>query len=407
MSRHAERGHALVFVVALLAALGSALLLVHDSGRIATAKQRLLDTADAAALSGATWQARVLNFESYMNRAVIANEAATAQAVSLRSWLAYMERTVDRADRVARFVPYLAQASRVLGRLIGGVNRAAQPALMGAESVLAAYSTEFALAGEALHAAAVPAGTTLVREVIADQWPGAELSARGQAGLARNAAAWAALTQRYAGAQRARQRDLMLRSRDGFTANRGASLAPLGGLGLVRLEKRGGTDMLGYSAWRGLDSFALHTRDFFGWRETLSIGWGAAEQGALQRMRGWHGGSYRVNRRTSRTAERSMRVARVGRGVAVLRDIAHPARRAEPALALEFEIEVRGSNVPSAHRDLGLPRPGSDEVMTAATAARVFHGRTLPRADRRRELGSLYAPYWQARLAPVPLWLAP
>ena len=95
----------MVFTLALLACLATATLFVYESGRLVTQKRRLIDSADAAALSAAIFEARVLNFESYMNRAIVANQAAMAQSVSLRSWLAYMTRTVDRANRITRFVP--------------------------------------------------------------------------------------------------------------------------------------------------------------------------------------------------------------------------------------------------------------------------------------------------------------
>ena len=75
-----QRGHAVVFVLALLACLLAAALLVHDSGRLAAQKRRLIDAADAATLSGAVFQARVLNFESYMNRAMVANQAMVTTA---------------------------------------------------------------------------------------------------------------------------------------------------------------------------------------------------------------------------------------------------------------------------------------------------------------------------------------
>ena len=122
-----EHGHAVVFTLVVLACLAAAALFVHEGGRLAAQKRRLIDAADAAALSAATFEARVLNFDSYMNRAIVANQAAMAQSVSLRSWLEYMTRTVSRVNRVARFVPWLGAATTALSRVMSGVNRAAQP----------------------------------------------------------------------------------------------------------------------------------------------------------------------------------------------------------------------------------------------------------------------------------------
>ena len=388
-----ESGHAVVFTLVLLAGLATATLFVYESGRLVAQKRRLLDAADATALSAATFEARVLNFESYMNRAIVANQAAMAQSVSLRSWLDYMTRTVSRANRITRYVPWLGAATTSLQRVMAGANRAAQPLLVAGEGTLALFTVDFARAGAALHLAAAPATLELARHTATENYPGAELSARGNASFGVHLGQWSRLTRTYEGAQRGRQKDVVLRSLDRFTTDRGASFrVPV----IVRLEKRGGTDLLGFDTWRGLDTFALHHRTLFGWREAFSIGWGAAEQGRRTSLRGQHGGSYRVNRRTSRTAMRDLRSSSLSRGLPAMRDVA----RLEPSVANDLRLDLELS-VPVGHEG---PSPAT---MTALSSARVFHERPTPRADRRRELASLYSPYWQARLATPPRWLAP
>lgn len=388
-----ERGHAVVFTLTLLTCLGVAALLVHDSGRLVAEKRRLIDASDSAALSAAQFEARVLNFESYMNRAIVANQVAMAQSVSLRSWLDYMSRTVNRANRITRFVPYLGSATAALQRVMAGVNRAAQPLLVAGEGTLALFTADFARAGEALHLAAVPAAQDIARRTAAANFPGARLSVRGNALLAANAAGWARITRVYGGARRDRQKEVVIRSLDRFTADRGARFAvPV----IVRLEKRGGTDLLGFDTWRALDTFALHQRVLFGWRETFSVGWGGAEQGRATRLRGVHGGSHRVNRRTSRVALRDLRSARVSRGLPAMRDLARLDAASSGDLRLDLELEAGVSS-----------RGAVVRTMTARASARAFHARPVPRADRRRERASLYSPYWQARLATPPPLPAP
>ena len=144
-------------------------------------KRRLIDSADAAALSAATFEARVLNFESYMNRAIVANQVAMAQSVSLRSWLTYMTRTVDRANRITRFVPYLGPATSGLRNVMSGINRASQPLLAAGEGTLALFTADFARAADALHLATAPAALELAQRTAADNYPGASLSTRGTA----------------------------------------------------------------------------------------------------------------------------------------------------------------------------------------------------------------------------------
>ena len=108
------RGQVLVFLLPLLAVLGAAAWWAFEAGQAVTEKQRLRDAAEAAALSGAVWQARSLNFAAAMNRAVIANEAVIAQSVSLRSWSDYMNRLLPTASALTAYVPYLNAATATL-----------------------------------------------------------------------------------------------------------------------------------------------------------------------------------------------------------------------------------------------------------------------------------------------------
>jgi hypothetical protein len=110
------RGQALAVLLPLLAVLVAALWWVLETGEAAAEKQRLRNTADAAALSAAVWQAKVLNFDAYMNRAIVANEAVIAQSVSLRGWSSYMDHLLPRASLVTSAVPYLGTAMLALQR---------------------------------------------------------------------------------------------------------------------------------------------------------------------------------------------------------------------------------------------------------------------------------------------------
>ena len=100
----------------LLAVLGAAAWWAFEAGQAVTEKQRLRDVAEAAALSGAVWQARSLNFAAAMNRAVIANEAVIAQSVSLRSFSSYLNVLLPRAAAVTQWVPLLDAAMATLAQ---------------------------------------------------------------------------------------------------------------------------------------------------------------------------------------------------------------------------------------------------------------------------------------------------
>ena len=129
-----QQGQSLLVLVVLLGALLSALWWTTEAGSAVNEKQRLANAADAAALSAAVWQARALNFDAYTNRAIVANEAALAQSVSLRSWSSHMTRLLPGAALVTAWVPYLNSAMMTLQRLWHHIDAALQPSLMTLEA---------------------------------------------------------------------------------------------------------------------------------------------------------------------------------------------------------------------------------------------------------------------------------
>ena len=85
--RKTEKGQALVFTLLFAAATGAVCLLLFNSGMLANTKTQLQNAADAGAYSGAVMLARDHNFSAYTNRAMVANQVAVAQMVSLKSYL--------------------------------------------------------------------------------------------------------------------------------------------------------------------------------------------------------------------------------------------------------------------------------------------------------------------------------
>lgn len=89
----------LCLLLAGAAALAS--LLLFNSGMLANTKTQLQNAADAGAYSGAVMLARDHNFSAYANRAMVANQVAVAQLVSLQSYLEDAASTRNRMnDRV-------------------------------------------------------------------------------------------------------------------------------------------------------------------------------------------------------------------------------------------------------------------------------------------------------------------
>jgi hypothetical protein len=420
-----QRGQSLVFLLGLTAALVGAFLIAFNSGQVLNQKQRLINTVDAAAYSGAVWQTRTLNFESYMNRAMVANEVAIAQSVSMRSWIEYMDVTLSNISTVTSWIPYVNAATRAISRVWAGINRGVQPVLGVAEGAISALNNQvLSNAQQLVHVGAFAASRDIANQTITANDRQNAPSGAQNALLARNSVAWLRLTSNYAGNQRTRNRDVVLRSRDGFSANRSSRFAPVPASLVVQLRKHGGTDMIGFDEWRGMDTFAMHNRRsvIFGrWRETLPVGWGGAQnhpRNSRSRGQGFHGGTYRENPNTSRLAD-GVRTRNPYRqtsyqGLARTRDISNPNRRDDRTLEFVVEAQRGAANVETSDTALNageVPlwtgamanhRPNlHNGQMYALGQAQVYFMRPEGRRDGRREFPSLYNPYWQTRLAPV------
>jgi hypothetical protein len=81
-----QRGQALVFVSVTMIVVLLAMLVMYSVGQLTTQRMKLQNTADAVAYSVSLTQARDLNFSAYMNRAMVANQVAVAQIVSMTGW---------------------------------------------------------------------------------------------------------------------------------------------------------------------------------------------------------------------------------------------------------------------------------------------------------------------------------
>ncbi|MDE2201319.1 MAG: Tad domain-containing protein [Burkholderiaceae bacterium] len=90
-----QRGQALAFALIFLAVGGLALFTAFNASQLTSAKTKLQNTADATAYSVAVLQARDYNFSAYTNRAMVANQAAVAQVLSLKSWIDEVSETAQ------------------------------------------------------------------------------------------------------------------------------------------------------------------------------------------------------------------------------------------------------------------------------------------------------------------------
>ncbi len=410
-----QRGQSLVFVLALLAALLASLFLVFDSGQIVSDKQRLQNTADAAAFSAALWEARSLNFQAYMNRAIVANEAAIAQLVSLRSWSAYMKRTLANSSTVTSWIPYVNAAMRLLSQAWERLDLLLQKTLPSAEAALSHWNVDALANAEVLaHQQALITAGEIAADVVKQNLPAAEMTTGSRILAVRNAGGWQReLTDIYrpGSAGIGRLRALVMQARDGFTAER--NWTPLDA-SVASVRKRGGTDLIGDYVWRGVDTLGVHVDLGFASSE-VPVGWGSAENRRLpDNRRGQHGGTYRSNRRTSRLADRARVVANGYRGLPEAREIHRPTVQED--LTLDYVVSLRkradsvattATAVPGSHvmlpdgRELQVEPNLSAEALHALGAARIHYRRPAERGDGRAEFPNLLNPYWQVRLVPA------
>jgi hypothetical protein len=396
----------------------AALWWVLETGEAVAEKQRLRNTADAAALSAAVWQAKVLNFDAYMNRAIVANEAVIAQSVSLRGWSSYMDHLLPRASVVTSAVPYLGTAMLALQRSWSLIDRALQPALFAAEGVTSALNHDLATAQRVMHASVPFIIPQIVKDVVAANDTRYQVTVGGNWMLARAAVEWADFASFYGGSWRWRQRDVVQRSMDGFSHQRNFTLSLLPGLPFARLEKRAGTDMIGFDTWRAIETLAIHQRRyvFFGrMRETLSISWAGVENGSRTAIRGIHGGAFSTNRRTATLAERQTRRGASYLGLPSMWDLSASQRAyfAPPVIIVRLALpdaDRKGARSALGFnavrdlegRDVKLGARSALPMVVEAAATTTFH-RPEPRADGAREEPSLYNPYWRPRLSATSL----
>ncbi|MES2889440.1 MAG: pilus assembly protein TadG-related protein [Pseudomonadota bacterium] len=448
------RGQALVWFLALLATCVVVLYCVFNLSQVTTAKQHVVNATDASALAGATQQARLLNFMAYGNRAMVATDVLAAQMVSLDAWLRYVGTGSQNVGTVSQAIPYVGQAiGQVLNALAQAVERVEVP--YGTQ-VLPAAITAFEGLKQAVGGAnelAYQGGATLANQAAGHVMAAHRVSANGIGPLHSapqrpsaaitgslqllNEQAWREFSSRYAGSARQRTREVVLAGLDDFTASRDGNALTNLGTPLARLEKRGGTRLLGFERWEAQDTWDLRFRSWSwrrGWQwndSTVPVGWGRADVGGGGHLRWGNTTAQRLafdNRRdiADHTPPRWS-------GISAVRDLSVPARAqvqpelsfvlvaAQPRAALATTHAMGLSAQALSSSPLGsthLPERLMADQVGAVSAARVYFERPqrgvgdwtaqgsagqpgLVREDSAKEHASLYNPFWQARLAPV------
>jgi hypothetical protein len=269
-------GQAIVWFLATIAACCCAFALVYNVGQVANEKEKTTNAADASALSGALVEARILNFEAYTNRAMVANEVTVAQFVSLDSWLRYDNEMLQYIALYTTPIPYVDDITQAVADVsqeaIDGFDEALPTMLKVPEYTNYALELARTAVNDAGYAA-----PELIAEEIARENSSSFDGQDYQANLVPaftplmvqlNYDTWKAFTDDYSGDQRTNAASVMMNSRDVFTAKRGAGeliddlntgLKILGAGVLYPnfVKTSGSTQLKGFNQWEGQDSLDM------------------------------------------------------------------------------------------------------------------------------------------------------
>ena len=423
--RRTQSGQALVLALLLIVGGAFLLLAVFSSGRVLTTRQSLNDAADAAALSAATWRARVLNYAAYTNRAMVAQEVALAQAVTMASWARYFDAFAANAQSMAAAYP---PAALAVAAIASGADlaRAATEHAASAEMAWRAHEqlgykvwlerSQVAL----LKSAEVFGLGAIANEVVRSGDSRFFAFALGDAG------AFAAFTQPQVDTEdKARLRQVVLESLDPFTANpRSADhRLPLPSSCVGRsadldkwtlwLRRRGGTALHeSLETWSAVDTLSLHD-----WRAGGFLGLGACRDREAVAV-GWGGAG--VNPAWNDSQLQSANTNPGATALALFGASGDTASLAGLPTVHDLGAQIRLGNAPAVSQLAVMARVEVRDIGTAdklaVTSGRMrlsdgAHGRYLwalsaaevyfsppPEASTPAQLPSLFSPFWQARL---------
>jgi hypothetical protein len=440
-----KRGQVLPLGLVFLVICCASLLFMFSAGKVVDEKLTVTNAADAAAYSAGIAHARALNYEAYVNRAIIANELAIAQAVSMVSWVRYFEAGVYNVATLDDLV--------VRHLIAGGIPIAA---VLSGTAYLDAWTGGTALADiveiieyiNSLGIINIHAGAILALRASQRATDLAFSSGVPQADLAREVArrsdasldlelvptssGLAGFTSTYGrtnrgGDARGRLADTVMRSRDEFTASRGFThFGP--DIPFVQknvsLRKRGGTDLVNFDEWQAADTLAVHRQTWPCFRkgiprwcdpEEISIAAAARSETGLS---GANGGSSSFGRSTEdnpNTTSNALREnqdmrsmgAEAWLGISDNQDVANLDPERDQRVGFSFFVWKPANTSRSAGHNPNVQPTGELAVFNAAapenriaslSRVEVFFMRPEVRPDGRRELASLYSPYWQSRL---------
>ncbi len=425
------------------------LFFLFNAGQLIRERVTATNAADAAAYSGGLVMARLMNFEAYSNRAVMANTVAIGQLTALASWNRYVEgiaasygmQTPSPGDICVRFC---LTAKGVLPLAVTYGGNAAVQAYTGVnlfDMYVNYISPTLRISSQSLastsnginHVRMQPPGT---KDVLLATMPVARRNAV-QAVVDRNydgfggAQGSAVVVQdtffgfdgggpmihRYKHGDRERMRatvetaafqDPFVRQRSFDRKTIFPTCVGVNGIKFDELARGGGT-RLGLDEWEAVDTSAWHGKYMRKGkcrsRET-PLGYGSAEAGAGDGLSTSDlGGSGRNGDTASWAVGNHATLSYAG--LPAFYELSPAAlSAARPAARFAVRVNRRSDDLhvtgraahaqPTGH--LALMGPGDGRSMAALSAVEVYFERLSARDDGREELASLFNPFWHARL---------
>lgn len=425
-----------------MAAAAATMYGVYNLSQLNAGKEKAVNAADAAALAGATVEARALNLIAYNNRSIIANEVFLVQLTSMQSWLWYVHTTSENIGTILEYIPYLNVIGAILveiGEIAGEASDYTGEIIDIYIPVLEALKDLFGVAHGALRFFGGALAEDAAGDIVAANKTTFGSPARTDIGVEKDPRApvqaltvganqirWISFSKRYSGDERADTRDILLRSRDDFSDDhRDGNWLTNIDLFVLGLEKNGGTRLHEYDRWESQDTLEYwekHPCKSGVCTDYTPIGWGRANVDE----NGDSGDVWSPGRTAQKLAySKDNKNHSDWSGVPSLYDIQDKSESARATLGVDFLIAVRRTQPATlTTSNIGIkpvetmPQVGTSNMderlasnqLSAIAKARVsferpkrnsadWTGTSLFRNDSAKEYGSLFSPYWQARLS--------
>lgn len=415
--------------------------LMVNTGQIAVEKTRVLNAADAAAYSAGVVQARGLNYAAYANRAIVANQVAIAQTLSMTNFLNHAASVYTATDGAGNGIRDLSQGlawatppdnvdphARLSGLLVGsliaqyygydpdefveyidGINGVA------AGFIQASNAASVMLDSSVVSVLGARAATLLERSQAIASRVASEMDPALQAVVNPVGGGVGPIVRRYSDDERARLQGVVLASLDDVVRQRGWTSYSVAARPLrVGLIRRGATWMPNLDSWASFDSLSYRsiTRRRFGiprFGETRIAG-ANATAGEDSDGSFYYRGDGSSNSSSGRDTDRHIDGfdAAYYSGMASAYDVDDPANREPTQHRAGLSVWVRkgksdtntaGHNPafsPAGRLAVFSETPVVDQLSGIARAEVLFM--RPPRPDGRNEYPNLFNPFWTVRL---------